>query len=51
MPFKDISIQEFKDRPKNKSLIIDIRDKDSYDNGKIPNAKNYNSENRQKTVN
>ena len=44
MSFKDISVQEFKDEAKDNFLIIDIRDKDSYNNGKIPNAKNYNSE-------
>ena len=44
MIFKDISIQEFKNKPINNFLIIDIRDRDSYNNGKIPNAKNYNSE-------
>ena len=38
MTFKDISIQEFKNKPINNFLIIDIRDGDSYNNGKIPNA-------------
>jgi len=51
MKFKDISIQKFKDELQNKSLVLDIRDIDSYNNSNIPNSKNYNSEDIMQLVN
>ena len=44
MLFKDIEIKDFKGSLQNQALIIDIRDKESYSKGNIPNAINYNSE-------
>tara|TARA_Y100000748_G_C15126044_1_gene344245 strand:- start:170 stop:469 length:300 start_codon:yes stop_codon:yes gene_type:complete len=46
MPFKDIDIATFKDRMicKN-SVVIDIRDHESFLNSNIPGSKNFNSEN------
>jgi len=43
MSFKDIAIEDFKNKLQNKALIIDIRDEASYNKGNIPNAINYNS--------
>ena len=50
MPFQDISIKDFNDKLKYDTLIIDIRDKDSYNQANIPNAKNYNSEDIMKLI-
>ena len=44
MKFKDISIQDFKKELQDSALLIDIRDKDSYNRSNISKSKNYNSE-------
>ena len=44
MPFKDISIKDFKKQFQDYDLIIDIRDKDSFNRGNIANSINYNSQ-------
>ena len=44
MDFKDITVYEFKSKIDENSIIIDIRDPDSYIKENIPNSKNYNSE-------
>ena len=43
MNFKDLTVCEFKDKTDNNTIIIDIRDKDSYMSENIPNSKNYNT--------
>ena len=44
MNFRDLTVCEFKDKTDNNTIIIDIRDKDSYMSKNIPNSKNYTSE-------
>ena len=51
MKFKDITIQDFKQKLQDSALLIDIRDKDSYNYNNIPNSKNYNSEDIMKLIN
>ena len=51
MKFKDIKIQDFKQKLQDSALLIDIRDKDSYNYSNIPNSKNYNSEDIMKLIN
>ena len=50
MIFKDISVQDFKDNFQDKSLIIDIRDEQSYRQSNIANSKNYTSEDIMKLI-
>ena len=44
MNFRDLTVCECKDKTDNNTIIIDIRDKDSYMSENIPNSKNYTSE-------
>ena len=50
MIFQDISVQNFKDNFQDKSLIIDIRDEESYRQSNIANSKNYTSEDIMKLI-
>ncbi len=44
MPFKDIDIETFKNKMlSNNSIVIDIRDPDSFLENNIPGSKNFNS--------
>ena len=50
MPFHDISVKDFKIKLKHEVLIIDIRDKESYNRGNISRSVNYDSEDIMKLV-
>ena len=50
MIFKDISVQDFKEKFQDKALIIDIRDEESYNQSNIINSKNYTSEDIMKLI-
>ena len=44
MPFKDLDINTFKEKMlSKKSVIIDIRDPDSFSKSNIPGSENFNS--------
>ena len=52
MPFKDIDIATFKEKMSSKdSVVIDIRDPDSFLKSNIPGSKNINSDDLMNFIN